>query len=102
MGTFSTNQTTQSKEEMTTTDGILPEIVQKGHTPLAIPPGSGNATKVGSSDKFSDGYTLVTEGVKQVQAAQSETTKYVTNGKNTNLFEILNTDDNDDEPTEQQ
>ena len=74
MGTFSTNQMMQSQEEMTGTDEILQETVQKGHVLSAIPPGTGNATKVASSHGSSDGYTLVTEGVKQVQLTQSGAT----------------------------
>ena len=67
IGTFSTNQTTQSQEEMTGTEGILHNNVQKVHVLSAIPPGTGNATKVAPSHGSSDGYMLVTEGAKQAK-----------------------------------
>ena len=57
LGTFSTNQMAQSNEEM-------PQKHKSKHEASAIPPGTGNANKVDSSHGSSDGYTLVTEGVK--------------------------------------
>ena len=102
IGTFSTNQMTQSEEDMTGTEGLLQETVPKGHVSSAIPPGTGNATKVASSHGSSDGYTLVTEGVKQVKPTQSGTTKSVMSGKSSNFFKILNSEDNDEDPIEQQ
>ena len=100
LGTFSTNQTTQSQDGVHDIDAIGQDTTLNVESASTIPPGSGNATKVASSHASSDGFTLVTEGVKS-QPTQFDTTKSVASNKTKNLFALLNSDDDDDNPVDQ-
>ena len=87
---------------MNETNGIVQETVPNVDALLAIPPGTGNATKVASSHGSSNGYTLVTEGVKQLQPTQFSNMKSVANDKSKNLFTMLNSDNDNEDPIERQ
>ena len=106
MGTFSTNQSSQSQGDMTDKDEIVGDTVRRKHESLVVPPttgnATGNATKIDLSHGSSDGFTLVTEGVKQASQEQTGATKSVTSTKGDNFYEILNTENDPDEPLNRQ
>ena len=103
MGTFTSTQTTQSQEGVRHTDENTQETtVLNVKTSSAIPSGTGNDTKVPSSHASSEGFTLVTGGVKQLKPTQIGTTKSVMSDKSTNLYAILNSDNDDEDPINEQ
>ena len=103
IGTFLSNQTTQSPDDVAGDNAIMKNNVQSVQKSPVIPPGTGNAANVAISHASSDGYTLGTEGVKCPPQSEIQTsgTKTVDSGNSKNAFEILKyTDDENDVPVD--
>ena len=80
-------------------DAILQDNVQSTQKSSAIPPETGIDATVAPSHGSSDGYTLVTAGVKYAakSATQTGSTKSVKSGKSKNSFELLQSNDDEEE-----